>query len=345
LPFGVAPAFAQTLTPNADSLEVLDKEYQFRSVSATTATFTNYFSMRRKEGSFPEPTPAEIASVTGKTDLALLATPADQPRATWIGHATVLAQYHGINFLTDPILTDKASPVDLAGPQRFVPPSVAFAQLPKIDFIAISHNHYDHLDHRTVDMFGNSVTWFVPLGLKRWFLGRGIEAHRVIELNWWESYELPRVKLTFTPAQHWSKRTPWDTDKTLWGSWAISVDSVRFWFGGDTGYDSKMFQEIGTRAGPFDLAFIPIGAYGPRYFMSPQHIDPAEAVKVFQEIRAERAIPIHWATFQLTHEPYLEPPRLLQEAMVAAKLDPARFAPIKIGESVTLIRSQSPQHP
>ena len=293
--------------------------------------------MRWREGSPPQPDSAAIQSIVGEVDEALIASPATVPRATWIGHATVLVQYRDINYLTDPHLTQYPFYFDFAVRPRLTQPALRFEQLPAIDFIVISHNHYDHLDHRTVDMFGNSVTWFVPLGLKAWFLNRDIDADRVIEMDWWDEHEFnDQVRITFTPTQHWSKRTPWDTNKSLWGSWAVDIDGFKSWFGGDTGYNRAMFREIGERAGPFRLAMIPIGAYAPGYFMSLAHVNPTEAVEVHKDIRATQSLPVHWGTFHLTHEPFLEPPELLKKALVTAEIPLTDFRPVKIGESLIL---------
>ena len=296
-----------------------------------------HYRMRQRE---PDPAPldpAEIASIVSIADLELINSPAEQPRVTWIGHATSLVQYRDINYLTDPHLTSYPFAYEFAVEPRYTEPALSFAQMPAIDFVVISHNHYDSLDHRTVDLFGNSVTWFVPLGLRNWFLQRGIEPGRVIELDWWQSHRLnDDVEITFTPAKHWSRRGPWDTNKSLWGGWAIDIDGFNSWFAGDTGYHARYFKDIGERLGPFRLAMIPIGAYAPRYFMEDAHIDPVQAVEVHLEVRAEQSLPIHWGTFQLTIEPVLEPAQLLVEEMQRRELKARQFRPVKIGETLIL---------
>lgn len=313
---------------------VLDVGVRYPSTGG--ATVFEWLSMRIQEDSFPEIDPAEVQSITQPADLALIHTRANKPRATWIGHATMLVQYKGVNFLTDPHFTDYPAPLDFVAAPRLVPPALDFKQLPKIDFIVISHNHYDHLDHRSVDMFGNSVTWYVPLGLKQWFLDRGIKDEKVIELEWWQSAQYnDHVSLTFTPSVHWSKRSPWDTNKSHWGGWSITIDDFNSWFAGDTAYDKVVFEEIGKRAGPFDMAFIPIGAYSPRYFMSRQHVDPAQAVSIHQDIISKHSIAMHWGTFQLTSEPYLEPVQLLKKALKKQQLTADDFTAINIGESIS----------
>ena len=300
-------------------------------VSVKRGSFLDYFLMRRREPDPPPPEPDEIRTIVGVADRVLLESYADLPRATWIGHATVLVQYRGVAYLTDPHLTRYPFYFEMFVEPRYTPPALEFEQMPAVDFVLISHNHYDSLDHRTVDRFGDSVLWYVPLGLKAWFV------ERVVELDWWESHRFAeRVEVTMTPAQHWSKRTPWDTNESLWGGWAVDIDGFRSWFAGDTGYHPEYFKEIGRRLGPFRLALIPIGAYAPRYFMQSAHIDPAEAVDVHLEVGAEQSLPIHWGTFQLTIEPVLEPPRLLEEEMRRRDLPLEEFRPVRIGDTLLL---------
>ena len=144
------------------------------------------------------------------------------------------------------------------------------------------------------------------------------------------------VRVTLTPAQHWSKRTPWDTNESLWGGWAVDIDGFNSYFAGDTGYNDTYFRDIGRRLGPFRLGMIPIGAYAPRYFMQSAHVDPAEAIDIHLEVGAAQSLPIHWGTFQLTIEPALEPPRLLRAEMARRGLDPEQFEPVKIGDTLIL---------
>ena len=306
-------------------------------VSVKQGSFWSHFFMRMREDAPPPRDPAEVASIVGEADLALIHAPAPIPRATWIGHATVLVQYDGINYLTDPHLSQYPFYYEMFVEPRYTQPALEFEQMPRVDFVLISHNHYDSLDHRTVDMFGDSVLWYVPLGLKSWFLERGISAERVIELDWWEKHRFDeRVEVTMTPAQHWSRRTIWDTNASLWGGWAVDINGFNSFFVGDTGYNDRYFREIGARLGPFRLAMIPIGAYAPRYFMASAHVDPAQAVDLHLEVGAEQSMPIHWGTFQLTIEPILEPAELLVDAMDQRSLPRESFRPVKIGETLIL---------
>ena len=273
-----------------------------------------------------------------KTDPALLRSASANPSATWIGHATVLLRIAGMNVLFDPNFSQRASPVSFAGPKRLVPLPIEVVQLPKIDVVMISHNHYDHFDEETVVQLAalptGSPRFLVPLGLKAWFVERGIE--RVDEYDWWQATQEGEVKISFVPVQHWSRRTLTDRNATLWGGWVVEGEGLRIIHTGDTGY-SKDFRDIGERFGGFDMAFIPIGAYAPRWFMQVMHLDVPEALQVRADLRATRAIGIHWGTFEaLADEPPDEPPAWLarQRAERGLRLD--EFDVMKIGETRSL---------
>ncbi|KAM7334103.1 hypothetical protein ACRRTK_007423 [Alexandromys fortis] len=211
------------------------------------------------------------------------------------------------------------------------PPPCTISELPPIDAVLISHNRYDHLHYGSVlalnERFGSGLRWFVPLGLLDWMQKWGCED--VIELDWWEENFVPghdKVTFVFTPSQHWCKRT------LLWGSWSVLGLWNRFFFAGDTGY-CPGFKEIGKRFGPFDLAAIPIGAYEPRWFMKYQHVDPEDAVRIHIDIQTKRSVGIHWGTFALANEHYLEPPAKLKEALERYGLKTEDFFVLKHGES------------
>jgi N-acyl-phosphatidylethanolamine-hydrolysing phospholipase D len=282
-----------------------------------------------------------------------------QPAATWIGHITVLVQIGGLNILTDPVFSARCSPVQWAGPKRQTTPGLSLGQLPHIDVVLLSHNHYDHMDEASLvalaKQAGGAPLFITPLGHKAWFARRGI--HRVIELDWWDTHVLEatphsaRIPVTLTPAQHWSARTATDALRSLWGGFAVLAPDCHLFFAGDTAY-SKDFVDIRhhfARAhtpelgGGFDLALLPIGAYEPRWFMKDQHVNPEEAVQIFKDLGCKRALAVHWGCFQLTDEALDEPPKALATALKSAALPPERFAVLAVGETMRLaVRPAAP---
>lgn len=251
-------------------------------------------------------------------------------QVTWIGHSTFLIQVAGVNILTDPIFSDRASPLSFAGPRRRVAPGVPFESLPPIHAAVLSHNHYDHLDRPTVTGLGRRVRFFVPLGLAAWFKENNLT--RVDELDWWQSASLGAVRLHCVPAQHFSMRTLFDRDRTLWSGWVLETPAGNLYFTGDTGY-CPHFKEIGQRLGPMRLALIHIGGYQPGWFMRPMHVNPEEAVRIHQDVGSRQSIGMHWGTFKLTDEPLGEPPLFLQRALKKAKIPEAKFVVFAIGET------------
>ncbi|MCH7574136.1 MAG: MBL fold metallo-hydrolase [Candidatus Marinimicrobia bacterium] len=267
-------------------------------------------------------------------------SPGDSMVITWLGHATFLIQIGGKNILTDPNLSDRASPVSWAGPRRVTRPGMTVEQLPRIDAVLISHNHYDHLDTRTVKQIGSGPTWYAPLGMQKWFRARGIS--KVVELDWWQSDgTLGNIKILATPSKHFSGRTPWDRDKALWSSWVVAYQGRKIYFAGDTGYGPH-FKEIGVSEGPIDVALLPIGAYEPRWFMSPVHIDPAEAIQAQAELQAQRSVAMHWGTFLLTNEPLQEPPEMFRQYADSAGLDEGHAIILRPGETLIVPRETTP---
>jgi L-ascorbate metabolism protein UlaG (beta-lactamase superfamily) len=270
---------------------------------------------------------------TVPVDLAALRAPFTNPSVTWLGHASVLVRIAGRNVLVDPMFPERASAVPFAGPQRIAPVPVDIDDLPPIDVVLISHNHYDHLDEDSVRRLAArspSPRFLVPLGLESWFAGIGIE--NVEEMDWWQDTREGAVTITFVPVQHWSRRTLIDRDQTLWGGWSIDGEGLRVIHLGDTGY-SRDFRDIGERLGPFDLALIPIGAYAPRWFMGAKHLDVPEAIQVRADLRARRAIGIHWGTFPMADDPPDEAPRLLALERERAGLTRDDFDVLAIGET------------
>lgn len=259
------------------------------------------------------------------------------PSITWLGHSTVLIQHRGVNVLTDPMFSLRASPLRFLGPKRISPMPLAVEALPDIDAVVISHNHYDHLDRQSIRALGNQPMYFVPLGIKSWLINAGIEPNRVIELDWWQKQHdaqanLP-ISITATPSQHFSGRGVADRNKTLWASWSIAWPDFHVWFGGDTGYNDQQFKQIGQRLAPIDLSIIPIGAYAPRNFMKTVHVNPAEAVQIHQDLASRASMGIHWGTFILSGEGVLTPLTDLASALENAGIPSDRFTTYAIGET------------
>ncbi|EED13665.1 Zn-dependent hydrolase/oxidoreductase family protein, putative [Talaromyces stipitatus ATCC 10500] len=302
-------------------------------------------------------------------------------RATWLGHACFYVEFPGgLRVLFDPVFEDRCSPFSWMGPKRYTKPPCDVSEIPVIDMVVISHNHYDHLSLPTVKAISKkhpNCHFFVPLGNASWFKEAGID--KVTELDWWDQRDLtlsptkddsekvtepdaPASKsaeivgrISCLPCQHTSARGPFDRAKTLWASWGVESGGKKVYFGGDTGYRSvtelkdvqddhaeeysnlpvcPAFKQVGELHGPFDLGLIPIGAYDPRWLMSPMHADPHDAVNIFQDTKCKNALGIHWGTWVLTEEDVLEPPRKLEEALKRNGLpEKGVFDVCDIGES------------
>jgi N-acyl-phosphatidylethanolamine-hydrolysing phospholipase D len=286
-------------------------------------------------GAFPISTPA--ISYPRASDTAFA--------ATWIGHSTALLQFGGINLLTDPVFSQRASPVQWMGPRRIMDAALPIDALPPLDVVVVSHNHYDHLDKPAVKRIARAhpgMTWVVPLGLGAYIRRWG--AREVIELDWWQQVAIDALRVTATPARHFSARRLRDRNRSLWCGFAFEVAGKRAYFAGDTAYHPE-FGEIGARFGPFDFVMIPIGAYDPRWFMRIVHVDPEEAVRIYEDLvapHAGRPLPlmlgVHWGTFRLTDEPMDEPPRRTLARWRAIGLDEDRLWIARFGETRVLTR-------
>ena len=247
---------------------------------------------------------------------------------TMVGHASVLIQAGGVNVLTDPVWSARASPVGFAGPRRVTAPGIGFDDLPPVDAVVISHCHYDHFDVATLRRLqaGHAPLFVVPLGCDT-LLRAAVPGARCVAGDWWDGFVLAEgLRTTLTPAHHWASRSLWDRRMTLWCGHYLQTAAGAVWFVGDTGYgDGRIFGAIRARLGAPDLALIPIGAYEPRWFMAAQHVCPEEAVRVFLDVGARRALGIHWGTFRLTDEAREAPEAALAVALREAGIAPERF--------------------
>ncbi len=256
---------------------------------------------------------------------ALLAQPPGPEagaRITWIGHATFLVQLEGKTFIVDPILGD----VWPGLVKRNVPPGVPWEDLPPIDAALVSHSHYDHLDLPTLTRLGVPV--YAGLGVCRLLRKEGLFCS---ELGWWQTVRVGDVRVTFVPSQHWSRRGIADANRTLWGGFVLRGGSATIYHSGDTGY-FEGFAAIGRRF-RIDAALLPIGAYDPEWFMSPQHMNPEEALRAFEELGAGTFVAMHWGTFKLSDEPLDEPPRRLEAERVRRGLPAERVSVLAVGET------------
>ncbi|XP_062602480.1 N-acyl-phosphatidylethanolamine-hydrolyzing phospholipase D-like [Saccostrea cucullata] len=262
-------------------------------------------------------------------------------QTTWIGHATVLVQFDGISVLTDPMFSQRCSPFSwIGGNKRYRPSPCKIEELPKVDVVLVSHSHYDHLDYSSVqklnNKFGDSLHWFVPVGLRSWMESAG--CLKVTELSWWEEAKFRNKEeflIACTPTQHFSGRTLFDNNKSLWASWVVKGPKSTFFFAGDTGY-SKDFKTIGKKYGPMTLAAIPIGAYAPRDFLKYHHVNPEEAVQIHTDVQAKFSLGIHWGTFRMALEPYDECVNRVATALREKNLQPVSFFTLRHGQVVTI---------
>jgi L-ascorbate metabolism protein UlaG (beta-lactamase superfamily) len=256
---------------------------------------------------------------------------ADTTALTWVGHSSYVIRMAGACVLTDPVWSTRISRVST----RLTPPGVAWSELPTVDAVVISHNHYDHLDAPTIERLPRQTPILVPARLGRWFTRRRFS--NVVELDWWESAKVGDLEFSFVPAHHWSRRGPRDACRTLWGGWVITgPDGTRVHHAGDSGY-GHWFREIGDRFPGIDVTMMPIGAYEPRWFMRSVHVDPEEAVRAKLDLGARRMAPMHWGTFALTREPVIEPLQRIRKAWAAEGLDPADLWDLAVGETRTVL--------
>lgn len=306
---------------------------------AHAGAFLRWRWQRLIQGTAPERPP--------RAALPILPPEIERPRGsestlalTWVGHATFLIQIGRLNVLTDPVWSERVSPLRWVGPRRIVPPGVPLDLLPPIDAILLSHDHYDHLDAPTVrtlvDRFGERLLWITPLGYASWLARRG--ARNVEELDWHTSTDvthgLTRLTVTALPARHWTRRSPFRRSRRLWASFSLDAGPAgRVYFGGDSAWFPG-YARIGEHYGPFDAAILPVGAYAPRWFMRRAHLSPEEAVRAWRELGGRGAfIGMHWGTFMLSDEPVLEPPSRLRSAWASEEHDSNLLVMLRHGET------------
>ena len=292
--------------------------------SATPRDFLRFLLLDMRRAKLP-PLPPGLAAPT-PPDLAALA----ENRLAWLGHACFAFHMAGKLVLTDPYLSRTAGPFGL-GPKRFLDAAVQAEALPRLDLIAISHNHYDHLDTRALGAyrFRSETPVVCPLGLGRLLKRQGFA--EVIELDWWQDWRLGELAVTCLPAVHFSGRGLGDRNRTLWASFAFASQSRKLWFGGDSA-PGEVFREIGQRAGPFDLSLVGIGAYEPRSIMQASHATPEEAVTIARDIRAKAAVGMHWGSIMLTPEDPFEAPARFKRAALEQQFGEDNAWVMQVGE-------------
>ena len=287
----------------------MSAEYKNTNGVASDKTFSDMLKWIRSD---VEP---KISYIDISTEWKNLDLKNDDNYAVWIGHSTFLIKKNGITILTDPIFSKRASPLKNLGPKRLIAPSIPLEAIPQIDYVTVSHNHYDHLDIHSLKKISKlhpEAIFLVPAGDLKLLKRKNIS--NAFEFQWWESFKKQNIEFTFTPVQHWSKRSLFDRNKSLWGGWHIKFKDYALYHAGDTGY-SNDFVDTKKKLGSPKYAFIPIGAYDPEWFMSESHVNPEEAVQIMIDLGAKKAFGMHWATFVLTDEDTIEPKIRLQEAV------------------------------
>lgn len=255
--------------------------------------------------------------------------------ATFINHASFLLQTKNFNFLTDPVFAIRVSPVSFAGPKRIRHPGIKIEELPPIQFVVISHNHYDHMDLQALEDLHKKFkpVFIIPLGNTKHL--KHIDGIQTVELDWWQSTTVNNngetAKITLVPAQHWSSRTLLDKREALWGGYVVESDQRKVFFSGDSGYSKEIFTRIGETWNGLDLALLPLGAYEPRWFMKDNHMNIEESVQVHLEIKSKISIGFHFGTFRLSDELFGQPEKDLEVATKKSAVD--NFITLDVGQT------------
>ena len=278
----------------------------------------------------PRSWPRHVENTAEAAPLALV--PCGTVALTFINHITFLIQLPGLNILTDPVYSERVGPLRHLGPRRVRAPGLPFAALPRIDAVLVSHDHYDHLDVATLRRLEAVHRPHFLTGLGNGALLRRIGLGRVSESDWWQHVDLPQGRITFTPAQHWSGRGLFRCNRSLWGGFHVHSAGRTVYFAGDTGY-CRHFRDLHRRLGPVDLALLPIGAYAPRWYESPNHMNPEEAVRAHRELGARFSVATHFGCFRLSEEGFDEPLRELAAARRAQGVSASAFTALETGET------------
>lgn len=309
----------QNTAPNTEARNFWEAMFKWK--------FMNLFKL-----GLPSVDPDDYKIITSESDSEKIKENKKNLSVTWIGHATVLIQMDGMNILTDPIWSERCSPVSFAGPKRYTKPGIKLEELPKIDIVVISHNHYDHMDSETLIQLEKKFKPVFFAGLKNKSFLKNLGLSNIEELDWWESKKLGNLEIHFTPTQHFSGRGLFDKNTTLWGSYILKGTKNTIYFAGDTGYFYG-FKEISQKFSSIDIAILPIGAYEPRWFMKEIHMNPEESFQAFLDLKANYFLPMHYLSFVLTDEA-LDEPLKKTEALFNSKPDLVKkLLNIKIGES------------
>ena len=363
------------IDPSEDDLDIFDKEYPqckfvrgrylspwSRQTEKGLGAVFEYFMNREQKAlklesmkgkslkDLMRPMKVDMNELQKRSSDVSSASKVGGTSVTWIGHATCYFEMEGVKFITDPVFGERASMFSWVGPKRFFGPGVPASELP-IDVVLLSHTHYDHMCGESIRAIGDKALWLVPLGVKEQLEEFGVT--NCIEMNWWDSHMVTSqsaanpslanatgIDVTFTPAKHWTSRNFFDRNQSLWGSFAVVSKSSRVFFSGDTAY-CDIFKKIGEKFGPFDLSFIPIGAYKPRYFMKDHHCDPAESVQIHKDLRSKQSLAIHWGTFPLADEDVVEPALELARVREGQGISSNDFFTMRIGE--TFVAGSEPQ--
>jgi L-ascorbate metabolism protein UlaG (beta-lactamase superfamily) len=305
------------------------KRYENSDTLATISSFKDLIQWRKERRAKKKDLSYRLPVAQKKEDVFLRSN-RSIPTITWIGHSTFLIQLSGINILTDPVWASI-----LGFDKRLSPPGIKIKDLPAIDYVLISHSHYDHLHLSSIKKLPGNPTFLVPSGLGDWFKRKGYKS--TIEFNWWDEHDMGGLTFAFVPAQHWTKRSFTDTNRSHWGGFIIQDGNQTIYFAGDSGY-FKGFQEIGDLYA-VDYCLMPIGAYEPEWFMGVQHVSPEEAVRAFLDTRSKVMIPMHYGAFRLADDtPKDALDRLLAE-WKRKEPDERNLRVLKIGETMKLLEN------